>query len=56
MIQKKDPAEIYDAALSVFADYGFKKATLNDIAILKVKKISTNRLSAMPCFNGRPIP
>lgn len=32
MIQKKDPAEIYDAALSVFADYGFKKATLNDIA------------------------
>ncbi len=32
MIQKKDMAEIYDAALSVFADYGFKKATLNDIA------------------------
>jgi AcrR family transcriptional regulator len=32
MIQKKDMAEMYDAALSVFADYGFKKATLNDIA------------------------
>ena len=32
MIQKKDLIEIFDAALPVFADYGYKKATLDDIA------------------------
>jgi len=32
MIRKKDTTEIYDAALAIFADYGFKKTTLNDIA------------------------
>lgn len=32
MIQKKDITEIFDAALPVFSDYGFKKATLDDIA------------------------
>jgi len=32
MIKKKDITEIYDAALKVFAEYGYKKATLADIA------------------------
>ncbi|RJP83697.1 MAG: TetR/AcrR family transcriptional regulator [Desulfobacteraceae bacterium] len=32
MIPKKNMAEIYEASLSVFSDYGFKKTTLNDIA------------------------
>lgn len=32
MIKKKDLNEIYDAALEVFAEYGYKKATLADIA------------------------
>jgi AcrR family transcriptional regulator len=32
MKPKEDIATIYEAALGVFADYGFKKATLDDIA------------------------
>jgi len=32
MIKKKDITEIYDAALKVFAEYGYKKTTLADIA------------------------
>jgi len=32
MKPKEDITTIYEAALSVFADYGFKKATLDDIA------------------------
>ena len=32
MIKKKEITDIYDAALTVFAQYGYKKATLSDIA------------------------
>jgi len=41
MIKKKDITEIYDIALKVFAEYGYKKATLADIA-RELKMTSSN--------------
>ena len=33
MKKRQDPEKIFDAAIAVFAKYGFKKATLDDIAL-----------------------